>query len=78
MKIYGLSRPFIIIYKKFKIFFHTYVYKFLICTAKKTVISPDFLVWKFYGKAQFLHSFRRFARNDAETVPFHKIPTPEH
>ena len=26
-------------------------------TAKNTVISPDFLVWKFCGKAQFPHSF---------------------
>ena len=32
------------------------------CTAKNTVISPDFLVWNFCGKAQFLHSFGRFAR----------------
>ena len=45
-------------------------------TAKNTVISPDFLVWKFCGKAQFLHSFRRFTRNYVETVPFHKIFTP--
>ena len=45
-------------------------------TAKNTVISPDFPVWKFCGKAQFLHSCRRFARNYAETVPFHKISTP--
>ena len=27
-------------------------------TAKNTVISPDFLVWKFCGKAQFPHIFR--------------------
>ena len=26
-------------------------------TVKNTVISPKFLVWKFCGKAQFLHSF---------------------
>ena len=41
-------------------------------TTKNTVISPDFLVWKFCGKAQFPH----IARNYAETVPFHKIFTP--
>ena len=45
-------------------------------TAKNTVISPDFLVWKFCGKAQFPHSFGRFAQNYAETVPFRKIFTP--
>ena len=45
-------------------------------TAKKTVILPEFLVWKFCGKAQFPHSFGRFVRNYAETVPFHKISTP--
>ena len=47
-------------------------------TAKNTVISPYILVWKFYGKAQFLHSFRRFARNYAETVPFRKISISEN
>ena len=25
-------------------------------------MSPNFLVWKFCGKAQFLHSFRRFSQ----------------
>ena len=44
---------------------------------KSTVISPNFLVRKFCGKAQFPHSFGWIARNSAETVPFHKIPTPE-
>ena len=44
-------------------------------TAKNTVISLDFLVRKFCGKAQFLHSFGRFTRNYAETVPFHKTST---
>ena len=29
-------------------------------TGKYTVISPDFLVWKFCGKAQFPHSFGRW------------------
>ena len=28
----------------------------LVVTAKYTVISTNFLVWKFYGKAKFLHS----------------------
>ena len=28
-------------------------------------------MWKFYGKAQFPHSFGWLARNFAETVPFH-------
>ena len=37
-------------------------------TAKNTVISPNFLVWKFCGKAQFPYSFGRLARNYAETV----------
>ena len=31
-------------------------------TAKNTVISPNFLVWKFCGKAQFPHSFGRISR----------------
>ena len=44
-------------------------------SAKNTVISPNFLVWKFCGKAQFPHSFGRIARNYAKTVPFHKIST---
>ena len=35
-------------------------------------MSPNFLVCKFCGKAQFLYSFGRFARNYAETVDFHK------
>ena len=45
-------------------------------TAKNTVISPDFLVWKFCRKAQFPHSFGRIARNYMEIVPFRKISTP--
>ena len=40
-------------------------------TAKNTVISPNFLMWKFCLKAQFPHS----ARNYAEIVPFHNIST---
>ena len=45
-------------------------------TAKNTVVSPNFLVWKFCRKAQFLHSIGRIARNYAEIVPFCKISTP--
>ena len=45
-------------------------------TAKNTLISPDFLVWKFCGKAQFPHSFGQIAQNYAETVPFRNISTP--
>ena len=37
-------------------------------TAKNNIISPNFMVWKFCGKAQFPHSFGRFARNSAETA----------
>ena len=33
-------------------------------------------MWKFCGKAQFSHSFGRFAWNYAETVPFRKLSTP--
>ena len=40
-----------------------------------TVISPNFLFWNFCGKVQFTHSFGRFNRNYAGTVPFHKIST---
>ena len=36
--------------------------------AKNSVIPPNFLVWKFCGKAQFLHSFRRIAQNCGETA----------
>ena len=32
------------------------ILKALSITVKNTAISPDFLVWKFFGKAQFLHS----------------------
>ena len=47
-------------------------------TAKNTAISPNFLVWKYCGKARFPHGFRRFARNYAEAMPFLKISTPEN
>ena len=43
---------------------------------KTTAISPNFLVWEFCGKAQFLHSFVQFARKYGETAPFHKIAIP--
>ena len=45
-------------------------------TTKNTVISPNFLVWKFCAEAHFPHSFGRFARNYVETVPFRKISRP--
>ena len=47
-------------------------------TEKNIVISPNFMVWKFCGKAQFPHSFERFTLNYAETVSFYKISTPEN
>ena len=50
-----------------QIFIYTAVY-----TTKNTVILPNFVVWKFCGKAQFPHSFGRIVRNYAETVPFQK------
>ena len=39
-------------------------------TVKNTAISPNFLVWKFCGKAQLLHRFGRFARNYARNCAF--------
>ena len=47
-------------------------------TTNNTVISRNFLMWKFCRKAQFPYSFGRFARNYAKTVPFHKIFTPRN
>ena len=51
------------------------IYQEVSSTAKNTVISPDFLVWKFYGKAQFPHSFRRIrpklCRNPTFPQNFH-------
>ena len=44
-------------------------------TARNTIITPNFLVWRFCGMAQFLHNIRPIARNYAETVPFLKIST---
>ena len=42
-------------------------------TVSSTVISSNFLVLKFCGKAQFPYNLRRIAWNYAETVPFYKI-----
>ena len=39
-----------------------------IITGKNTIISPNFLLWKFCGKAQFPHSLGRIARKYAETA----------
>ena len=39
-------------------------------TTKNTVISPNFLAWKFCEKTQFPHSFGRFTRNYPKTVLF--------
>ena len=55
---------------------YSHIFAWNIHTAKNTVISPDFLMWKFCGEAQFPHSFGRFAQNYTETVPFRKIFTP--
>ena len=44
-------------------------------TAKNIVVPPNFLVWKFCGKAQYPQSFGRIARNSAGTVPIHKTST---
>ena len=35
---------------------------YVVTTVKNTVSSRNFLVWKFCGKAQLLHSFGQFAR----------------
>ena len=53
-----------------------YLYISISITVKNAIISPNFLMRKFCGKAQFPHSFGRIARNYAETVLFHKISTP--
>ena len=39
-------------------------------------ISPNFLVWKFYGNAQFQQSFGRFVQNPVEPVRFLKMSAP--
>ena len=55
---------------------HFCVHLSISITVKNAIISPNFLMRKFCGKAQFPHSFGRIARNYAETVLFHKISTP--
>ena len=45
-------------------------------TEKNTLISSNFLAWKFCRKAQFPHNFEWIARNYGKTVPFHKIAAP--
>ena len=40
-------------------------------TAKNTVISPDFPVWRFCGKAKFPHSFGRTTQNFTFPQNFH-------
>ena len=40
-------------------------------TTYNTVILPNFLVWKFCGKAQFLHSFGQFPCETAFPQNFH-------
>ena len=43
-------------------------------TVKNTIISPNFLVWKFCGKAQFPHSFGRMRKLCFSTkFPYHEI-----
>ena len=45
-------------------------------TEKNTLISSNFLAWKFCRKAQFPDNFEWIARNYGKTVPFHKIAAP--
>ena len=47
-------------------------------TRKNTVVSPNLLVLKYCGKAQFLHKFGRFACLCAKTVPFYKVFIPRN
>ena len=49
-----------------------YCKMYFFCTAKNTVILPNFLVWKFCKRAQFSHRFERFSWNYVETEPFQK------
>ena len=53
-----------------------FIFRDISVEPKNTAISPNFLVWESCGKAQFRQSFVQFARNYAETAPFHKIATP--
>ena len=47
------------------IFQYTNVLNFI--TSENTVISTNFLVWKFCGKAQFRHSFGKMVKH-AQTI----------
>ena len=47
-------------------------------TRKNTVVSPNLLVLKYRGKAQFPYKFGRFAWIYAETVPFYKVFIPRN
>ena len=49
---------------------------YIIDTTLKIVILPNFLVWKFCENTQLPQSFRRIARDSAETARFNKIYTP--
>ena len=44
-------------------------------TAKNTLISPNFLMWKFCGKTQFSQSFTQYTQNTTKTARFDKIST---
>ena len=44
-------------------------------TAKNTLISPNFLMWKFCGKTQLPQSFTQYTRNTTKTARFDKIST---
>ena len=46
-------------------------------TALNTVISPNFLVWNFFGKAQFPQSFGRFCGSCAFPLNFHTCKSGE-
>ena len=49
----------------------------MILFCKNTIISPNFLVRKFFGKAQFLHSFRRSSETMGKLCFFTKFPQQE-
>ena len=50
--------------------------KVSINTAQNTLIPLNFLMWRFCGKVQFLHSFGQIAQYYVETVFFPKISIP--
>ena len=50
---------------------------------KNTVISPNILMWKFCGKAQFPHSFGRRSETEWDLAPYeiktsHELKTLAH